>query len=133
MIRKLFIGLFAWTLVFGWSMSMVSASGVGWSFNNQDSTFNPWVSGAESWELTTSGLLTWIKNVVNFVLWVLSLIALIILLWWWFQMVTAAWNEEKYKKWFTILKQAWIWLALIWFSWLIVSFIFWLVIDSSTV
>ncbi len=69
-------------------------------------------------------VITW---VVNRVLWVLSLIALLVVLRWWFQMVIAAWDEDKYNKWFTILKQASVWLAMIWLARFLVSGIFWLI------
>jgi len=39
-------------------------------------------------------------------------------------MVTAAGDDGKYKKWFTIVKQAIIWLILIWSAWMIVSLVF---------
>ena len=73
-----------------------------------------------------SSLLDVIKNAINWILWMLSLITLCIVLWWWFQMVTAAGDDGKYK-WFTILKQAWIWLIIILLAWIIVSVVFWLV------
>lgn len=80
----------------------------------------PWV-GTSSNDDT---LLNVIKKAVNWVLWILSLIALILCLWWWFQMLTAAWDDNKVKTWTKILKNAAIWLAVIWLSWLLVSFIF---------
>ncbi len=84
--------------------------------------FNPNIPGAQG--LQWEGLLTSIQKGINWILWILAFIALIVLLWWWFQMVTAAGNEEKYKKWFTILKQSAIWLLFIGLAWLIVSLIF---------
>jgi hypothetical protein len=57
----------------------------------------------------------------------LALLALGVLLWWGFQMVTAAWDDNKNKKWFTILKQAGIGLIFIGLAWLIVSFFFFIV------
>ena len=73
----------------------------------------------------------WIVNVVrwlvNRVLWIMGLIALIVLMYWWFLMVTSAWDEEKYKKWFTILRHAAIWLIIIGTAWFIASLIFWLI------
>ncbi|MBS8122367.1 pilin [Candidatus Vampirococcus lugosii] len=65
-----------------------------------------------------------VKSFVNWVLGIMSLIALIVLLWGAFQMVTAAGNEEKYGKGFTILKQAAIGLILMGVAWFIVSIIF---------
>ena len=54
----------------------------------------------------------------------LWLITIIILIYGGIQMVTAAWDDWKYKKWFTIVKQAIIGLILIWTSALIVNLIF---------
>lgn len=65
-----------------------------------------------------------IKNVINRVLGLLSLIALILCLRWWFQMLTAAWDDGKVKTWTKILKNAAIWLVIIWLSWLFVSLVF---------
>jgi hypothetical protein len=76
---------------------------------------------------TTDSFVNVVKGGVNWVLGILALIALIILLWGGFQMVTASGDEEKYKKGFTILKQAAIGLILIGIAWFIISIIFWLV------
>ena len=70
---------------------------------------------------------TVIKNAINWVLWILSLIVFVLLLWWGFQMVTAAGDDKKFAAGQTILKQAGIGLAFIAASWLIVSMIFWVI------
>jgi type II secretory pathway component PulL len=57
---------------------------------------------------------------------------LIITLRGWFQMLTAAGDETKYKKWFTVLKQAALWLVVIWLAWLFVSLIFYIINKNST-
>lgn len=102
-----------------------------WDGNIQQTTkYNPW-NGSQTF--AKDNLLTAVKKFVNWLLWSLSLIALILCLWWWFQMLTASWDEWKYKKWFTILKQAWIWLAVIALSWMIVSIIFRVIGKSATV
>lgn len=67
-----------------------------------------------------------IKNAINWVLGMLSLVALVLCLWWWFQIVTAAWDDWKQKKWVSVLKHAAIWLVVIWLSWFVVTIIFWL-------
>ena len=82
-----------------------------------------WWAGSNQW----SNLVNIIKSAINWTLWMLWLIALILLLWGGFQMLTAAGDEKKYEAWFTILKQAWIWLAFIALSWFMVSIIFWLI------
>ena len=80
----------------------------------------------------TNNLVPTIKRFINWVLWMLSLIALVICLRGWFQMLTAAGDEGKYKKWFTILKQAAIALAVIWLSWLFVTLILYLINNASS-
>lgn len=83
----------------------------------------PW-AGQGTFSDNNDDLLTIIKKVINWILGILSLIALILCLWWWFQMLTAAGDDNKVKTWTKILKQAAIWLVVIWLSWLLVSFIF---------
>jgi len=97
-----------------------------YGFSNQNTSYNPNVPGASE-GLKNDSLLVAVKKFVNWVLWLLALIALGVLLWWGFQMVTAAGDDNKYKKWFTILKQAGIWLVLIGLAWLIVSLFFYIV------
>jgi len=72
----------------------------------------------------SDNLMKIIKNFINRILGLLGLIALVVLLRGGFQMVTAAGNEEKYKKGFTILKQAAIGLVFIGLSFFIVTMIF---------
>lgn len=67
-----------------------------------------------------------IKNFINYVLWFLGLIALIMLLRWWFKMVTAWGDEEGYTEWLKVLKNAAIWIAFIGIAWFLVTFIFYI-------
>ena len=80
----------------------------------------------------SNGLVPTIKKFINWVLGMLSLIALVICLRGWFQMLTASGDEGKYKKWFTILKQAAIALAVIGLSWLFVTLILYLINNAAT-
>ena len=119
-----------------WAIGLVWA-GTYWIVNAQWQWFwtqNPEWTVGEIWVIWdwsdwtgSTALITTIKTFVNRILWMLSLIALVICLWGWFQMLTASWDENKYKKWFTILKQAGLWLAVVWLSRLFVSLIFWLI------
>ncbi|MBU0627054.1 hypothetical protein KKG31_03555 [Patescibacteria group bacterium] len=68
-----------------------------------------------------------IRTFLNWVLGILSLIALIVLLYGGFNMVTAAGDDAKYKKGFKILQQAAVGLAIVGLSWIIVSAIFWII------
>lgn len=73
-----------------------------------------------------------IKKTINWVLTLLSAIALILCLRWWFQMLTAAGDESKVKTWTKVLKHAAIWLIIIWLSWIIIRFIFRLITTFAT-
>ena len=135
--KKVLFSLWAIGLVWAGSLGLVNAENDFWKTNT--TTF--WTESSSPdlaviWEKTdysNSKLITTIKTFINRVLWMLSLIALVLCLRGWFQMLVAGWDETKYKKWFTILKQAWLWLAIIWLSWLIVSIIFRLINKSSEV
>jgi len=78
-------------------------------------------------KLTWPAFLDTVKNAINWILWILATIALVICLYGWFKMVTAAGDEKKYKDGLNVLKYAAIWLAIIGLSWMIVSVIFWFV------
>lgn len=73
------------------------------------------------------GFIGVVKNFINWVLGILSLITLVLLLWGGFQMVTAAGDDNKYQAGFKILKQAAIGLAFIALAWFMVSIIFWII------
>lgn len=85
-----------------------------------------WINTIGTTQDTKWRLINVIKNAINWVLGMLSLIALVLCLWWWFQIVTAAWDDWKQKKWVSVLKHAAIWLVIIWLSWFVVTIIFWL-------
>lgn len=91
-------------------------------FGDVSPTTNVWVSG--TWVAQNDKLIDVVRNFINWMLGILSLIALVILLWWGFQMVTAAGDDGKYKKGFKILTQAAIGLVFIGVSWLVISVIF---------
>lgn len=62
---------------------------------------------------------TWIANISIF----LSIVAVIFILWAGFQILTAAWDEEKVKKWKTIIIQAFIWLLVIFIAYSVVDWV----------
>ena len=92
-------------------------------FTNQRNS-NIGVPGAEVGGQGSEGFLDFVQNAVNWILALLGLITVIILIYGGFQMVTAAGDDGKYKKGFTIVKQAVIGLILIGVSYLIVNLIF---------
>jgi hypothetical protein len=133
MFKKLLLGLWIAGFLVAWSVSIVNAQST--TVWNDNSWFGPNSTTdivGVGWEDKWGGLIDTIKSVINWILWLLSLIALIMLLFGGFKMVTAAGDEEKYKDGFKVIKQAWIWLAVIGLSWFIVSIIFWVIGSSTT-
>lgn len=112
-----------WTLIFTWNRAFAQydPNTINW-FWNTTAAIGYWV--AHAWDAWDDELLDIIKRIINWILWLLSLLALILCLRWWFQMLTAWWDDAKVKKWVKVLKNAAIWLAVIWISWLIVSLVF---------
>lgn len=68
-------------------------------------------------------ILTVIQNIVNYTLWLLWVISVIYLLIHGFMILTAAWDDSRTKKWLKWIKNAFIAIAWIWLSWIIISFI----------
>lgn len=101
----------------------------GWFGNTADVWGQFGLAGWTSGSTSMTGLIT---GFINWVLGLLSLIALVICLYGGFKMVTAAGDDAKYKEGFKILKQAAIGLIVIGLSWIIVSTIFKLIGNVST-
>ena len=97
----------------------------GFNINKDNSSNIGGIAGAG--QDAGGSLIDVIKNTLNWILGMLSLIVFVLLLWWGFQMVTAAGDDKKFSAGQTILKQAGIGLAFIAASWLIVSIIFWVI------
>ena len=90
------------------------------------------VPGWQTWWQGSEWFLDFVQNWVNWILALLGMITIIILIYGGFLMVTAAGDDGKYKKGFTIVKQAVIGLILIGVSALIVNLIFHFVNTNST-
>ncbi len=73
------------------------------------------------------GLIAAVKIAINWVLGLLALIALVICLYAGFKMLTAAGDPKAYGDGIAILRQAGIGLIMIGISWLLVSFVFWVI------
>lgn len=70
-----------------------------------------------------ASILKLVQNIVNYTLWIVSLVALIYIIIHWIIMLTAAGDDWKFKKWLKWIKNAAVALAWIWFSRIIISFI----------
>ena len=137
--KKLLVGAFLWMFAVAWvailpnyaSAESGDAGRAGgfttnwWWWSKENLTYNAGVAGAD--DFTDDSLITTIRTAINWVLWMLSLVALVIALYAGFLMMTSGGDEKKYQKWVGLLKWAGIWLAIIALSWLIVSLIFWVI------
>jgi hypothetical protein len=63
---------------------------------------------------------------VAYLLSFLAIIAVIIIIYAWFNILTAAWEEEKVKNSKKMIMYAIIWLAVIYLAWPITRFIIWI-------
>lgn len=86
-----------------------------------------WIGVYGTEENQEDSLIHTIRKAINWVLGLLSFICLCLVLYAGFLMLTSGWDSKKYESWFTIIKNASIWLAIIAVSWLIVSLIFYVI------
>ena len=120
-IRKILFGHVLWALLLWviiipnnvhaqWFWDMVGVNGINtiWTKEKQE-----------------DALVYTIQTAINRVLRILATITLLFVLYAWFLMMTSGCDQKKYDSWLSITKNAAIWLAIIWTSWLIVSAIFW--------
>ena len=99
-----------------------------WWRNGQDTNYNANVAGSSDFQ--KDNLIKTIQTAINWVLGILSMIALVLCLWGGFKMMTSGGDSKKYEEWLNILKWAAIGLAIIAASWLIVSLIFYVINGS---
>lgn len=131
-IKKFLVGAFLGMFAFAGVAALPVSADTGfqwWWFWAQDTQYNVKVAGHKG--MAKDGLIKTIKTAINRILGMLSLVALGLCLRWGFQMMTSGWDSKKYESGINLLKWAWIWLAVIACSWLIVSLIFY-VIQWST-
>ena len=122
--KKLLVGAFLGVFALAWVAVLPNyASATDWA--NPDADASMISDGSQT--LTGSALLDTVKNAINWIMGILATIALVICLYGWFKMITAWGDEKKYGDGLKVLKQAAIWLAIVWLSWMIISVIFWFI------
>ena len=97
-----------------------------WKTNYVDEIDTVWTEAQQEDKLIHT-----IQKAINWALWLLAAVALILVIYAWFLMLTSGWDSKKYDQWLSIIKNAAIWLVIIGVSWLIVSLIFY-VINGAT-
>ena len=122
-IRKILFGHVLWALLL-WIIIIPNNTSAQWFWDMVG------VNGINTiWtkEKQEDALVYTIQTAINRVLRILATITLLFVLYAWFLMMTSGWDQKKYDSWLSIIKNAAIWLAIIWTAWLIVSAIFWLI------
>lgn len=64
-----------------------------------------------------------IQDIVIYLLWFVSLIAVIYIIWAWFRVLTSWWDEEELKKAKKTIIYVIVWILIMWFAWTITTFI----------
>ena len=119
-----------WDPIREWAYQIINADNgniehqVWWIINNDDEIVDHDTALDNTFDI--------IKRIINYALGLLWLVALIYLIVHWFMIVTAAWDETKYKQWLKGIKYAVIALASIWASWFIISLIFRIINEITT-
>lgn len=118
-------------LISFWFLNQTSAS-IFWSSNTEikycdswECSLEQWVEYASwvEWVVTSWTASAYIQKIVVYVLSFLKLLAVLIIIYAWFNMLTAAWDEDKAKKSKTIIVFAIIWLLIIFLAWPITTFV----------
>ena len=115
----LLLSIFSLSFVYAWTCSYNLWWDIQSSLNNclSDTTLiNPWSDLKTTWE-NFSGKIYWITKTIATIL---ALWAVLWIAYWSFLMVTAAWEDEKIKKWKDVIK------------WSIIGFL-WVVLASSLI
>ena len=117
------------TIGLGLSLFSIATQTTTAQFGSDAYNLIPWIKYVPQTEKNSpsSALLDTVRSTINWILWILATIALVICLYAWFKMLTSGWDSKWYDAWMKILKNAALWLIIIWLSWIIVSAIFWFV------
>ena len=97
-------------------------------FWEDESWIIEWITrilGTKNWP--SSALLDTVRSTINWILGILATVALVICIYAWFKMLTSWGDSKGFDSWLKTLKNAALWLAIIWLSWLIVSAIIWFI------
>lgn len=124
MIKKIAL-ILCWIAI---SLSVIPCNTYGRWFWDRIWVWWVWVPGTSNSQ--EDNLLHTVRVAINWILGMLSFAALLLCLYAGFKMMTSGGDSKKYGEWVSILKNAGIWLAIIWVSWLIVSLVFYIINNS---
>lgn len=100
----------------------------------QDCNINTWtelVKNSVTWIETERTLSEYIQDVVVYLLWFLSIIAVLYIIYAWFRILVWAWDEDNLKKQKNTILYVVIWISIIWLAYSIVKLIIDILNSSS--
>ncbi len=74
----------------------------------------------------------YIQDVIKYLLWFVTIVAVIYIIYSWFQIMISAWAEDKVKKSKTTIFHVIMWIVLIWLAYSIVVFVMWVLNAPAT-
>jgi hypothetical protein len=125
MIKKIYKFIITSLSVFILSCPIMLTASAWWKF--WDMVGVKWVGVYGTEKQQEDSLIHTIRKAINWVLGLLSFICLCLVIYAGFLMLTSGWDSKKYETWFSIIKNAALWLAIIAVSWLLVSLIFYVI------
>ncbi len=125
MIKKIYKFIVTCLSVLILSCPIVFTASAWWKF--WDMVGVKWVGVYGTEKQQEDSLIHTIRKAINWVLGLLSFICLCLIIYAGFLMLTSGWDSKKYETWFSIIKNAALWLAIIAVSWLLVSLIFYVI------
>ncbi len=91
-----------------------------WNYNISSS----WLTSIDK-ESNFSSAVTMFIKFINWVNWFVAIVTIIMIMYAWANIIFAAWDEEKVKKWKTTIMYAFIWILILVVSYLILTFFIW--------
>jgi len=118
-----------WCIIGIFTLNLTTVNAAGFpTQKSADGTNLPWQNKTGGDESFIESLQRW----VGWLMTVLAVITMFILVYGGILMITAAGDEEKYKKGFTILKQAAVWLIFLGLAWLFIMLVFYVLEQMVT-
>lgn len=100
-----------------WGLSLIQTAAT-------EAAINTWWDKVQDWlKGSTDSLENSVQFLITAALTFLYLLAVVYWLWGGFNILTAGWDEEKVKKWRTIIIHAIVWLIVIWLVWSVIQWV----------
>ncbi len=117
-----------WSIISVFSLNLFSVNAA--SFYNQEAAPESGLPGSSNGVQRKTALSS-VKFWLGWITTILAILALFMLIYGGILMITAAGEDDRFKKWFTILKQAAVWLIYIGLAWLFIMLVFYVIHEMA--